>query len=104
MYWCNNCQKAYSADNFKVVDAWEEDTVIECKTCGSDDIDIADKCPAEGCDEWKSPNKELCEWCEADVKEALNNVMETIKQRYSIDDDWKAKEKIKSRLDETYGE
>lgn len=101
MYWCNDCKQAYPNEDLKIVEISEDEEWTECGHCGCTNIDRADKCR---CGEYKNSSEDFCEWCLSDLKGAAVAATEQFKDIFQLDSDWRAKEELKSMLDEIYGE
>ena len=88
MYWCNDCKQAYPNEDLKIVEISEDEEWTECGHCGCTNIDRADKCR---CGEYKNSSEAVA-------------ATEQFKDIFQLDSDWRAKEELKSMLDEIYGE
>lgn len=100
MYWCNDCMEAYPDSELEVIDVSEDETWTQCGHCGGTDIDKADICL---CGHWKNANDDFCDDCKKYLTYAAVDAVHAFMEIYRTGREWKAKEELKTFLDDLYG-
>lgn len=100
MYWCNDCMEAYPDSDLEVIDISEDETWTQCSHCGSTNIDKADICH---CGHWKNANDDFCDDCKKYLTYAAVDAVHAFMEIYGTGREWKAKEELKTFLDDLYG-
>lgn len=100
MYWCNECKEAYPDSDLEVIDMSEDETWTQCSHCGSTNIDKADICY---CGHWKNANDDFCDDCKKYLTYAAVDAVHAFMEIYRTGREWKAKEELKTFLDDLYG-
>lgn len=100
MYWCNECKEAYPDSELEVIDMSEDETWTQCSHCGSTNIDKADICL---CGHWKNANDDFCDDCKKYLTYAAVDAVHAFMEIYRTGREWKAKEELKTFLDDLYG-
>ena len=79
-----NTVKGYCRDCKELVDAWPvEDTEtgarwLMCPDSKSHEVDEADQCESDDCNEYVVPGQCLCDWCLSEVKVAADSFRESL--------------------------
>lgn len=100
MYWCNECKEAYPDSVLKITDISEDEEWTECSHCGSTNIDRADICR---CGRWKNDREDFCKDCKQYLTDVAVDAVKAFMEIYGTSNEWKAKEELKTFLDDLYG-